>query len=127
MTDIKKCEINATVGNGQKIKCELEGSVNMKLKGGEMVKTNKVLYGTQTVNNLLILSRLVSKGSAMGATQDKINIMKNGVNMILDARKDKNTIMVFYLRENTYAPKVSKSQEVTANFIANMKYVNAEK
>ena len=31
MVDVKKCEINVTVGNGEKMKCELKGSVNMKL------------------------------------------------------------------------------------------------
>ena len=29
----QNCEINATVGNGKKMKCELKGSVNMKIQG----------------------------------------------------------------------------------------------
>ena len=32
MTDIEKCEINVTVGNGQKMKCELKGLVSMKMQ-----------------------------------------------------------------------------------------------
>ena len=39
--DVKKCEINVTVGNGQKMKCELKGSVNMKLKDGQTVKLTR--------------------------------------------------------------------------------------
>ena len=36
---------------------------------------------------VLSVSRLVSKGATMGAAQDKKTIKKNGVSMILDARK----------------------------------------
>ena len=45
----KKCEINATVGNGQKIKCELKGSVNMKFQYGQTVNLTEVLYVPQGV------------------------------------------------------------------------------
>ena len=47
MKDMDKCKINVTVGNVQKMKWELKGSVNMKLKGGETVKMTKDLYVTQ--------------------------------------------------------------------------------
>ena len=33
ITDVKKCEINVTVVNGQKIKCKIKGWVNMKIQG----------------------------------------------------------------------------------------------
>ena len=33
-TDVEKCEINVTVVNGQKMKCKIKCSVNMKMKGG---------------------------------------------------------------------------------------------
>ena len=32
MADVEKCEINVTVGNGQKMKCELKGLVSMKMQ-----------------------------------------------------------------------------------------------
>ena len=59
MTDVEKCEINFTVGNRQKMKCELKGSVNMKLKYGQMVKLTRVLYVYQAVKKLLSVSRIV--------------------------------------------------------------------
>ena len=55
--------------------------VNMKLRGGEMVKLTNVLYIPQAVKNLLSIVRLISKGSTMRATKDKMNIKKNGVNI----------------------------------------------
>ena len=87
LTDIKKCEINVTVGNGQKMKCELKGSVKMKTQDGQTVKLTGVLYVPQAVKNLLSVSRLISKGATMGTTQDKTIIKKNDVSMILDAMK----------------------------------------
>ena len=54
-----------------------------------MVNLNVVLYVPQAVNNLLVFSRSLLKGAKMGDTKDKINIKKNGVNMILDTRKQK--------------------------------------
>ena len=33
MKEVEKCEIYVTVGDGQKMKCELKVSVNMKLQG----------------------------------------------------------------------------------------------
>ena len=55
--------------------------------GGETVKITEVVYITQSVKDLLSISRPVSKGATMGATQDKKTINKNGVIMILDASK----------------------------------------
>ena len=46
MTDVEKCEINATVENGQKMKCDLKDSVNMSFKYGKTVKLTKVIYVT---------------------------------------------------------------------------------
>ena len=57
------------------------------------------------------VSRLVSKLSTMVATQDKMATNKNGVEMILDARKVKNGEIVFYLEEKRYAPEGLKLQE----------------
>ena len=54
-----------------------------------MVKLNKVLYVPQASKNLLSVLRLVSKGTMVGATQEKINIKKNGVSMILDSQNRK--------------------------------------
>ena len=59
MADVNKCEINVTVGNDQKMKCELKGSVNMKTKGGEKVKLTKLLYVPQADKKILSVSRLV--------------------------------------------------------------------
>ena len=64
-------------------------SVNMKLQDGQTVKLTQVLYLPQAVENLLIVKTLISKGSTMRATQDKMIVKKNGVGMILDARKGK--------------------------------------
>ena len=68
MTDVEKCEINVTVGNGQKMKCGLKGSVNMKLQDAQTVKLTEVLYVPQAVKNLLRISSIVSKGATMGGT-----------------------------------------------------------
>ena len=43
MTDVEKCEINVTVGNGQKMKCELKGSIYMKLKYRQTVKICRII------------------------------------------------------------------------------------
>ena len=66
ITYVEKYEINITVVNGQKIKCELKGSVNMKLKDVQTVKRTKVQNVPQDVKNHLSVSRLVSKVAAMG-------------------------------------------------------------
>ena len=55
----------------------------MKLQDVHTVKLTKVLYVPQAMKNLLIVSRLASKGATMGATQDKMIIKKNGVSMTL--------------------------------------------
>ena len=85
-------------GNVQKMKWNLKGSVKMKMKSGEMVNNIKVLYVPKATKNILIVSRIVSRGDASRATQDKITIKKNGVSMIQDTRKVKNERMVFYLK-----------------------------
>ena len=87
MTDVEKCDINVTMGNGQKMKCKLKGYINMKLNYGQTVKLTEVLYVPQTMKNLLSVSRLITKGATMGATQDKTTIKKNGVSTTLDERK----------------------------------------
>ena len=51
MTYVKKCEINVTLGNGQRMKCEMKGSVNMKLQDGKTVKFPRFLYLPQAVKN----------------------------------------------------------------------------
>ena len=105
MTDVEKCEINVTVGKVQKMKCKIKGSVNMKLTDEQMVKLTKVLYMPQAVENLLSLSRLVSKGTTVGDTQDKTIIKKKGVSIILYARKGQKKIMMFYLKAKRYSPE----------------------
>ena len=112
MPDVEKCEINVTVGNGKKMKCELKGSIKMKLQYGKIIKLTEVLYMPQAAENLLSVWRLVSKGATMGATQYKIIINKNGVSMALDARKGQKNIIMFYLQENKYAPE---GQEALTN------------
>ena len=39
----RKCEINVTVGNGQKTKFKIEVSVKMNMQGGEKGKLTEVL------------------------------------------------------------------------------------
>ena len=70
-----------------------------------MFKLNYVLYVSQSVKNILSVSELVSKEATVGATQDKITINKNGVNIILDAIKGKNESMMFYLKSKIHAPE----------------------
>ena len=94
MKDFEKCEINVTLVNGQKMKCELKGLVNMNMQGRETVKLTKALYVPQVVKKLLIISRLVSKGATVEATQEKISTKKTDVSMIIDARKGKNENMM---------------------------------
>ena len=103
-TDVEKYEINVTVGNFHKTKCKLKNSVNMKLKDGQTVKLNKVLYMPQYMKNILSISRLVSKGTTMGDTRDKMIIKKNSISMILDARKGQNKSTILYLKAKRYAP-----------------------
>ena len=105
MTDVKQIEIIVTVGNVQKMKCKLKGYLNVKLQDGQTVKFTKVLYMPQAVKNILVVSRLVSKGATMGATQDKMIIKKNGVIIVLYARKGQNKSMMFYLKAKRYAPE----------------------
>ena len=49
----------------------------------------------------------------MGSTKDKITIKKNGVNVILDARKLRNESTTLYLKVNRYALEGSKPQEAS--------------
>ena len=48
---------------------------------------------------------LIPKGTTMGATIYKMTIKKNGVSMIIDARKGNNTSVMFYLNTKRYAPE----------------------
>ena len=66
LTDVEECKVDVTFGNGPKMKCELMATVSIKLQGGEMVKFNDILNLTQSIKNLLRVSRLVAKGYNMG-------------------------------------------------------------
>ena len=90
MKNKEKCDIYVTVRNGRKMKCELKGTVNMNMKGEETFNLPKLIYVHQAVKNIFRVSRLPSKGSTMRDTQEKMTRKKNGVNMILEARKGKN-------------------------------------
>ena len=76
----------------------------MNLQVGGKFKLTEVLYVPQAVKNILIISRIVSKGSKMGANKDKMNINKYGVSTTLDARKGINESAMFYLKMKIYAP-----------------------
>ena len=95
--------------------CELKGTVNMKLQGGETVKFTDVLYVPQSVKNILIFLGVVSKWAIVGDTKYKMTIKKNDVNMILNVRNEKNESTMFYLRSNIYAPEGSPPQEANRN------------
>ena len=45
----KTFEINVTVKNRQKMKCEIKGSVNMKPKDGKTAKLTEALYVPKSV------------------------------------------------------------------------------
>ena len=51
----------------------------------------------------------------MGDIKYKTTIKKNGVNMILEARKGKNDIKMFYLEAKRNAPEGSPPQEANIN------------
>ena len=51
----------------------------------------------------------------MGATKEKITTKKNGVNIILDARKGKYGSTVFYLKAKRYYPEGLSTQETRSN------------
>ena len=70
--------------------CEIKVTVNMKLQGGKTFKLDEVLYLPQLVNNILSVSRLVSKESTMGDNKDKTTNKKGGSRMTLDARKKRD-------------------------------------
>ena len=112
MTEVEKCDINVTLVNGQKMQCELKGSVKMKLHDGQTVKLTEVLYVSQAVKNILSVSRLVLNGDTMRGTQRKMIINKNGVIMTLDTRKVQNKNMMFYLKAKRYPPE---GQEALTN------------
>ena len=77
----------------------------MKLQDGQTVKLTKVLYVPKAVKNILSVSRLVSKSFTIGATQCKMITKKNGVSMILDAKKGQKNSLIFYLKAERYAQK----------------------
>ena len=79
-----------------------------------MVNLTEVIYVSQADKNILIVSRIISKGDTMGDTEDKLTT-KNGVNMILDARKGKDYSMVLYLKAKRYDPEGSKTKEANRN------------
>ena len=59
--------------------------------------------------NLLIVSRLISKGAKIGGTQDKMLIKKNGVSMTVNASKVQKTSVMFYLMAKRYAQEGQES------------------
>ena len=61
LTNTEEYKIDVTVVNDQKMECELKGTVNMKLKGGKMIKLTDVLFLPQASKNVLIVSSLVKK------------------------------------------------------------------
>ena len=96
----------------------------MKIQGEETMDLTKVLYVPQAIKNFLIVSSFISKGATIGDDQDKNNIKKNGVNMILDARKVKNASVMFYLKTKFYVPE---GQVALSNIQEEKKYGNEEK
>ena len=70
--NFKECKIYVTVVNGQKNKCKTNVTVNMNLQGGETVNLNDKLYLPKAVNDLLSVTRLVSKGATMGLLKKRV-------------------------------------------------------
>ena len=66
MACVEKLGINVTLGNGQKMKCKLKVSVNMKFRYGKMMNHTKVLNVPHSVKSLLNVSRLMPMGATMG-------------------------------------------------------------
>ena len=60
----------------------------------------------------------------MGANQDKMTIKKNGISMILDARKGQDKIIIYYLKEERYA---SEEQEALTNLPEQKKEISDKK
>ena len=61
------------------------------------------------MKNIFSVSRLVSKGATMGATQYKMITKKNRVSMDLGSRKGQNKSMMFYLKAKRYASEVQEA------------------
>ena len=53
------------------MKCDLKGSVNMKLKYVQTVNLNKVLYVPQAVKKILRVSRIIQRAPQWGALKIK--------------------------------------------------------
>ena len=60
----------------------------------------------------------------MGANEDKTTIKKNGVSVILDARKVQNKSIMFFLKSNMYYPE---GQEALTNLPEEKKDGNEKK
>ena len=115
LTNIEELKIDVTVGNVQNMKCEIKGMVNMKLQGWKTVKFNDFLYVPKAVKNILSVLGVSSKGATMGDTKDKTTRNKIGVNMIMDARKGKHDITMFYLKAKRYYQEGSLTLEEIRN------------
>ena len=63
----------------------------------------------------------------MEATQDKVTIKKNGFNIILDVRKGKHEIIMFYLKAKRYISEGLQPQETDSNLPDENKYGDDEK
>ena len=61
MTRIEECKIYVTVGNGQKMKCDLKVKVKIKLQGIETVKLTEALYIPQAVKNIFCIQACIKK------------------------------------------------------------------
>ena len=59
------------------------------------MKLTEVLYVYQAVKNILKVLSIIPNVATIGATKYRTAIKKNGVNMIIDARKVKHYITMF--------------------------------
>ena len=109
------------------MKCEVNGTVNIKLQVGGTFKLNDVLYIPQAANNILSVLRIVSKIFTMRSTKDNMTIKKNSISKTPDARKVKNYITLFYLKANRYAPEGFSPQEVNRNLTEETEVQDDEK
>ena len=105
------------MGSSQKMKCEIRGSVNMKLKCGKLVKLTKVLYVPPVVDFFLAYQGSCKSVSRWELLRIKLPL-KIGVSILLDKSKGQNKIMMFYLKVKRYD---SEGQGALTNLLGETK------
>ena len=87
-----------------KMKCEIKGSVNMKLQYRQTEKLTEVLYVPQSVKYFERIKDCL-EGCYNEVHSGKMIIKNNGVSMTLYGRDSQNKSAMFYLKAKIYSPE----------------------